>query len=270
MPLFHIVILALVQGITEFLPISSSGHLVLAHALLGSDGYMQDMTMDIAVHVGTLGAVLIYFRKDICGMLCCLCCKTKNSATDKKMMWHVLLASLPVIAAGFLFHVFQPEWVRSLLLLGMMSVIFGIVLWCADKFKPVDRTLETLNWKGALFVGMAQILSLLPGTSRSGITMTAARWLGFSRTESARFSLLLAVVAISGAGTLGGFDLLQSGDVELGLDALLAALISFVASWVAIIFMMKWLEHSTFTPFVIYRVALGVLILALYYGGMLI
>lgn len=261
MPFFHIVILALVQGITEFLPISSSGHLVLAHALLGSDGTAQDQIMDIAVHVGTLAAVLLYFRQYAAGIV-------RRDAAHWRLAFLIVFASLPVIAAGFVMHKLDPAWSRSLLLMGWASIIFGGVLWYADKFRPAGRDLEVMSWKGALFIGLAQVLSLMPGVSRSGITMTAARWLGFSRTESARFSMMLAIVAISGAGALGGLDLLKSGDAALGLDALVAAVLSFVSSGAAIILMMKWLQHATFTPFVIYRIALGAALLAVYYGAL--
>lgn len=270
MPFLHIVILALVQGITEFLPVSSSAHLVLTHALLGSDGTHEDAMMDIAVHVGTLVAVLIGFRRDVWAMIraaCAICRKT--GAEGKRTLVYVLVASVPVMAAGLLMHVYQPAWGRSILLMGWFSILFGIVLWYADKFRPAARTVENMTLKDAVFIGLAQAVALLPGVSRSGITMTAGRWSGLTRTESARFSLLLAIVAISGAGTLGGLSLLESKDAALGFDALLAAAMSFFSSWAALILMMKWLQHATFTPFVIYRIFLGVAILAFYYAGFL-
>ena len=269
MPLLHIVILALVQGITEFLPISSSGHLVLAHHFFGAQA--DDLTLDIAVHVGTLFAVLLYFRRDICRMLCGLktLCRKDGSSEGKKLLFALIIGSLPVIAAGFLIYLTGPEWTRSLYLTAWCTLIFGIVLGLADKYKPTDRTLDRLTIKDAFLIGLAQTLSLIPGVSRSGITMTAGRALGFNRSDCARFSLLLAVVAISGAGTLGGIDLWQENDLALTYHALIAAILSFATALAAIFLMMKWLEHASFMPFVIYRIVLGLLLLGLLYGGVI-
>lgn len=285
MVLFHIVILALIQGITEFLPISSSGHLVLAHAFMDGAAvdeaarWAEDLTMDVAVHVGTLFAVLLYFYRDIwsmvrglIGLLCINKAATEQGGADQEgaqLCLYVVLASLPVIVAGFALHAWAPAFVRSVEIMAWATLIFGIVLWAADHFSPADKMLVTLNWKSALLIGLAQVLALIPGTSRSGITMTAGRALGFSRRESARFSLLLAVVAISGAGTLSGIDLWQSGDLALGKEAALAAGLSFVTALGAIALMMKWLEKSSFTPFALYRIILGLILLGLIYSGTL-
>jgi len=262
MPFFHLVILALVQGITEFLPISSSGNLVLAHEMMGKT--VDDLTLDIAVHVGTLVAVLIYFRRDLVRMVC-----TFKKGGNKTLPFAIIVASLPVILAGYLLHLYGAEWTRSLALLAWSTLIFGIILGIADKFSPHEKTLEQLTLKNAFLIGLAQVLALIPGTSRSGITMTAARALGFSRTESARFSLFLAIVAISGAGMLTGLDLLKEQNSTLGLEALIAAFISFVSALAAISLMMRWLEKASFTPFVIYRILLGLLLLGLLYSGIL-
>ncbi len=266
MPFFHLVILALVQGITEFLPISSSGHLVLTHHLMGqSTGWDQDLTMDIAVHIGTLLAVLLYFRKDVCGMICGI---SKNTTSIKNSMaFYIVVASIPVIIAGFLLHLLQPSFVRSIEVMAWCTLIFGIVLWVADRFKPQEKTLDEMSWKHALYIGLAQILALIPGTSRSGITMTAARWFGYTRTEAARFSLFLAIVAISGAGVLGGIDVLKSENTQIGFDILIAIALSFLSALAAIHVLLKWLEKSSFTPFAIYRVILGVVLLFLVYSG---
>lgn len=269
MPVYQLLILALIQGITEFLPISSSGHLILAHHFMGGEGesWAEDLTMDIAVHVGTLLAVLIYFRRDIFGMIGGL--RRGGSPAERQKTKFLIVASLPVIAAGYGLHVLQPDWARSLELMAWASIIFGIALWIADRYFPTDRRVEDMCLRDAVWVGLAQALALIPGVSRSGITMTAGRALGFSRVEAARFSLLLAVVAISGAGVLGGIDLYQSGDLRLGVDAVVAAFLSFISAWLVVALMMRWLENFTFTPFVLYRVALGVVLLALYYGGYL-
>jgi len=264
MILYHIVILALIQGITEFLPISSSAHLVLAHAVINGDSaghWGEDMMIDVAVHVGTLFSVLVYFRRDLCAMCC------KPGASGLPLL--VLVSSIPVIIAGFALHMLQPDWLRSVEVIAWTTLIFGIALLWADRSKPSERDLDDLTMRDAVWIGLAQVLALIPGVSRSGITMTAARWLGFSRLEAARFSMLLAIVAISGAGTLGGIDLIKSGDAALNMEALLAAALAFLSGLVAITLMMRWLERATFTPFAIYRVVLGLLLLGIVYMGII-
>ncbi len=264
MALYHIVILALIQGITEFLPISSSGHLALAHAVMDGDSagrWGENLTLDVAVHVGTLFSVLVYFRRDIMAML--------RGGADSKLLRFVIAASVPVIIAGFALHLFQPDWLRSVEVIAWTTLIFGILLWWVDKSKPAERDLQSMGMKDALLIGLAQILALVPGVSRSGITMSAARWFGFSRVEAARFSLLLAIIAISGAGTLGGIGLVKSGDAALGFDALLAASLAFLSGLGAIALMMRWLERASFAPFALYRVVLGIVLLGIVYGGVL-
>jgi undecaprenyl-diphosphatase len=267
MPLFHIILLAIIQGITEFLPISSSGHLVLMHELLGHNEnnnlWDKELSLDVAVHVGTLFAVLFYFRKDL--ILFSFQIKEKNSL-GRSTFIYIILASIPVIAAGFILSLIQPGWLRSIEVAAWCTLLFGILLWLADKTKKREKTLETMNYKDALLIGLSQVLALIPGTSRSGITMTAARFLGFNRIDSARFSLFLGIIAISGAGTLTGLNLIQNNNLSFSFDLVLSALISFLAALVAISIMMKWLEKASFTPFVIYRVLLGVLLLGLIYS----
>lgn len=272
MALYYLIILALIQGITEFLPISSSGHLVLVHEFMNGETearWQENLMLDVAVHVGTLLSVLIYFRKDVCKMLAGL----KDWATGKcdsdgaRLDLYVVVSSLPVIAAGFVLHKLEPSWIRSIEVMAWATLIFGALLWWIDRVKPPQKTLTDMSLRDAFWIGCAQALALVPGTSRSGITMTAARWFGFSRTESAHYSLLLAIIAISGAGTLGALDLFESGDVALTLDVLLAAALAFVAGWTAIAVMMRWLEKATFKVFAVYRIILGVVLLALIYSG---
>lgn len=270
MPLLHILILALVQGITEFLPISSSGHLILTHAALneGTDIWAQDLMLDVAVHVGTLFSVLLYFRSDMCKMLCGLKDALTGNQTSEgaRLAGFVILSSLPVILAGFVLNEFQPYWLRAIEIVAWTTLLFGILLWWVDAKKPATREQNTMTWKDAVFIGLAQALALIPGTSRSGITMTASRYLGYTRTDAARYSLLLAVIAISGAGTLGGLDLIEAGSLSLTLDALLAAGLAFVSGWVAIALMMNWLKKASFKVFAVYRIALGLVLLAGIYG----
>lgn len=275
MPLLHIVILALIQGATEVLPVSSSAHLLLVHEFLGDAGREENLIMDIALHVGTLMAVLIYFRRDLWALVKNMprwFDKSRRSESDRagaKIVTNVIVASLPVIVAGLLIHVYDPSWSRSLAVLPWGLIGFGILLWIADRFMPSQLELGEMTWKKALFIGMAQILSLVPGTSRSGVTMTAARFMGFRRVEAARFSLFLAIVAISGAGVLGGIGLLEENNAGLTTAALIGAIVSCAASWVAIVVLMRWLATASFTPFVIYRILLGVALLVMMKMGII-
>ena len=271
MPLLHIIILALIQGITEFLPISSSGHLVLAHAAMsGNEAQEWDkhIVMDVAVHIGTLFSVLLYFRKDIALMLqgAISLASGKLNHTGTKLAAKIVIGSIPVIIAGLILNSLQPSWLLAIEIVGWTTLVFGIVLWIADRLKPTQKTLEELTIKDSLIIGLAQCLALIPGTSRSGITMTAARFLGYSRTESAHYSLLLGIVAISGAGALGGLEAFSDPDLQITFDILLAALLAFISGYIAISLMMKWLSRASFTPFAIYRIILGTVLLALVYA----
>ena len=266
MPLYHILILALIQGLTEFLPVSSSGHLVLTHHLLGEGKtdlcWETNRMIDVAVHVGTLLSVLVYFWRDLWDMARNL---FNFKSTEFKLITHLGLASIPVILAGLIIHKIEPSFLCMIEVMAWMTIIFGIVLWVADKYFDETKTLDQMNYFQATLVGLSQCLALIPGTSRSGITMTAARFLGFKRTEAARFSLLLSIVAISGAGFLTSLDLIESGNMSLGSDVLTAIALSFLAGWGAIALMMRWLQKSTFTPFAIYRIILGIIILTVLY-----
>lgn len=271
MPLLDLILLSLIQGITEFLPVSSSGHLVVLHSVLGHDDLGQSRILDIFVHLGTLLSVFVYLRHDILKMIGGVFAGNKGG---QKLLGHLIIASIPVIIAGFILHAFEPEWLGSPLIVGITMGFFALVLWWADRSGGFDQKVDTMSSKQALIIGLAQILALIPGTSRAGITMTAARALGFDRKESARFSILLGAVAIAGAGTLGGIDLYQSinegADITLGLDALIAFVLSFLSGWVAMIVMMRWLETASFKIFVIYRLVLAVVIYALILSGYLV
>ena len=257
--------MALIQGITEFLPISSSGHLVLFHwvkegqeALNNCD---SNKLMDVAVHVGTLFSILIYFRKDVFLMLGGV---FKKNKFGQKIILNLIIASIPVIIAGFVLHKFSPSFMCSIEIVAWTTIIFGILLWWADRFETTKQ-FENLTPLHALLIGIAQTFALIPGTSRSGSTMTAARALGYNRTDAARFSILLGIVAIAGAGTLGIKDVIDSGSATLTTEVVIAALLSFISGWIAISLMMKWLEKSSFMPFVIYRMILGVILLGIVY-----
>ena len=273
MILYHIIALSVIQGLTEFLPVSSSGHLGLFHCLTDQcDRWdAENLIMDVAVHVGTLLSVLLYFRQDVMDMIRGLKEITTGNvkAKNSKLTLYVFISSLPVIAAGFVLHMFEPDWLKTLHVIAWATIIFGIILWWADTKGTITRKITNLKPKDAFLIGCAQVLALIPGTSRSGITMTAARFLGFSRTESARYSMLLSMVAISGAGALTGLSLLKSGNMTLGIDALIAVVLSFMAGWISIKVMMQFLEKHTFAIFALYRIILGVGLLGLLYMGII-
>lgn len=266
MPLLQILTVALVQGITEFLPISSQAHLILIpHATGWCD---QDRVMDIAVHLGTLFAVLGYFWRDCLGLVRGAGALARGRLGDgeARLALHVLVATAPVLVAGYAVHAMEGLNLRSITVIGWATLLFGLLLWAADRWGARLDRLAQMTWGGALIIGCAQVLALIPGTSRSGITMTAALLLGFQRQDAARFSLLIAVPVILGAATLAGFDLAAAGSAQLTAAAGLAAALAFLAALGAIAAMMRWLERASFTPFVVYRVVLGVALLVAVYG----
>ena len=231
------------------------------------DAWSGHLIMDVGVHIGTLLSVLLYFRDDVKTMLFGLKGAIKCDKNDQgaRLVSFVLLASIPVILAGFALHVLQPSWILKVEVVAWTTIIFGIVLWFADRTPETSKTLKDLTLKDSIIIGLSQMLALIPGTSRSGITMSASRFLGYSRAESAHFSLLLAMVAIGGAGVLGIYEVYKMGVLVVGLDFLIAIAISFVSGLIAISLMMKWLERSTFMPFVIYRIILGAILLGYVY-----
>ncbi len=265
MPILHLVVLAVVQGITEFLPISSSGHLVLVPIFAGWPD--QGILMDIAVHVGTLGAVLVYLSRDIWGIVGGVFNVMRGRSDDKAILAvYIVVATLPLIAAGYFLNKYYPEGFRSIEIIGWTTLGFGLFLALTDWMGMTLRRLEHIRFLDAVIIGLFQILALIPGTSRSGITISAARLLGIERFDAARFSMLLSIPAILGAGTLKGLELYESGNAEVTTQAIMAAGMAFIAALIAIAIMMSWLRRSTYAPFVLYRIALGVVILAVAYG----
>ncbi len=265
MPILHIVVLALVQGITEFLPISSSAHLVLVPVIAGWPD--QGAIIDVAVHIGTLGAVMIYFWRDLWAMLTGVyhMFLGRRDPNVRLVGW-VIVATLPVVVAGFAMNHYLPDGLRSIKVIAWATLGFGLVLFLADKVGMTMRRVEHLGISDAVMIGLAQVLALIPGTSRSGITISAARILGMERTEAARFSMLLSIPAILGAGLLKGLDLYKSGDAALTQTALIAVGLSFVSAFITLSVMMLWVRRATFTPFVVYRILLGFVLLAVTYG----
>ena len=261
MELLQIIVISIVQGITEFLPISSSGHLVLAPVVAGWPD--QGLLIDVAVHVGTLGAVIAYLWRDVWSLLRGLVRIGRGTRDpDVRLLWFLVVATIPVVIAGFLLHLWGGDGLRSAAVIGWATLLFGIVLYFADRFGPNLRNMVDMKLGIAFTIGLAQVLALVPGTSRAGITIIAARMFGYERREAARFSMLLSIPTIIAAGALATLDLIESGDASLQADALLAAALSFATAFVAIVAMMGWLRRASFTPFVVYRILLG--------GGLLI
>lgn len=265
MPLLHLAVLAIVQGFTEFLPVSSSAHLVLVPVFFNFPD--QGLVLDVAVHVGTLGAVMLYLWRDIGAMLGGFGRALRgHSSPGGTLIGFLIIGTLPVIAAGFALNHYYPDGIRSLEVIAWATLGFGILLMITDHIGMTLIRIEHLKIGSVLFIGFAQVLALIPGTSRSGICMTAARILGMERTDAARFSMLLSIPAILGAGTLKGYELWKSGDAALTSDAFAAAGMSLVTALIAIAMMMAWLKRSTFTIFGIYRIILGVALLAYTYN----
>lgn len=262
----QILILALVQGLTEFLPISSSAHLILAPHLLGFAD--QGLAFDVAVHFGSLLAVVGYFRKDIAAILRDWFASTlrKAPATDNSRLgWAVILGTIPVVIAGLLLqHLVETE-LRSDLIIAIATIVFGLLLWWADHRARRYRELDNLGLLDVLFIGMAQVLALIPGTSRSGITMTAGLMLGLTREAAARFSFLLAVPTILMSAGLVTLELVMANTTVDWASLGLGVLLSWIAAYTCIAVFLKVIERIGMLPFVIYRLVLGTVILWVLY-----
>lgn len=263
----QIIWLSLLQGITEFLPVSSSGHLILFSKFTPFPD--QGAAMDVALHIGSIFAVLIYFAPTLWEMLKDLF-KAKflpNTKIEGVQLFYLLLvATLPVLFCGMMLKYFGTSWLRSTKLIGWNILIYALILWLMDTWSVAVRKIRNLEYKDAVFIGLAQCLALLPGTSRSGITITMCRFLGMERREAAKFSMLLAIPAILAAGILAGIELWQNGDIAQITNACSAVGYSFIFSLGAIFILIQWLKKWSFLPFVIYRIVLGTLLLLDAYG----
>ncbi len=275
MILWHLIVLAVVQGITEPLPISSSGHLALFHHILG-DNLSEDASIarqvDIAVHIGTFFAFLVYFWNDVVLLFKGAFAFLTGRFTDPnaKMGLCLVVASIPAVIAGLLISkMMDPSFFYVLPRLALLFGLFGLLLGVADKVSKNDKGLGEMTFGRALVFGLAQVLALIPGVSRSGITMTAGRFMGFDRVSAAKFSFLMAMIATFGAGVLGTIDVVQAGDYSLGSQYLVAIVCSFVTTLFFTRFLMKWLVTHAFMVFVVYRVVLCFAIFGAIYLGVL-
>ncbi len=268
MPLLQILVVAIVQGLTEFLPISSSGHLILVPNLTGWPD--QGLAIDVAAHLGTLLAVLVYFWRDV-GRMAQGLVRLASGRLDAggRLAGLLLLATIPALAAGYFVDRHLGDLLRDPRIVAWALIGFGVVLYLADRSGMTIRRVEHMPLAHALAIGLAQVLAFIPGTSRSGITISAARLFGYERAEAARFSFLLSIPAISAAGLWKGWELFRGGDPAAVEAAALTGGFSAVAGFLAIAFLMAWLRRATFTVFVGYRILLGVLLLWMIYGGAL-
>lgn len=260
----QILVLAAVQGLTEFLPISSSAHLILLPRLEGWTD--QGLAFDVAVHVGSLAAVLAYFRRDLGVLLRDFgrSLATRRQTGQSALAWAVLWATVPVGLAGLLLKDAVETTLRAPLVIAGMTVGFALLLWWADAKGRGTRDEHTIGWRDVLVIGVAQALALVPGTSRSGITMTAAMMMGLSRTAAARFSFLLSVPVIALAGGLQVFELATAEVVVDWTALLLGCVASGMAAYLCIRLFLGLIERIGMLPFVIYRLLLGGILLVLY------
>lgn len=263
MSLMLLVLIAIVQGLTEFLPVSSSAHLIIAPLAFGVEP--QSVLIDVMAHLGSLLAVMVYFRKQIGEVIVgVLAWFTGKMTPGGRLALLVVIATPPVmIAAAILYFTGWMEAVRSPAVIAAATLVFALPLWLADKYGARVKTVKTLTFRDAALIGVAQAVAMIPGSSRSGLMMTAARMLGAERSAAARFAMLTSIPVIAAFGLQSGIDLARGEDPGASLtDGLIAVGLSFAASLVAIHLLLKLIDRFGFLPFVIYRIALALAILA--------
>ncbi len=259
MNIFEALFLGILQGITEFLPVSSSGHLVLAEYFLGIKG--TSLAFDVTLHMGTLLAVLAFFYRDWIGMLCALLPGSRHEK-DRNMLLYLVAGTVPGAVAGFLLEHAVSTYLRSpwvvVCTLGGVAVLLGL----AEKMARHRRGFSAIWMSDALLIGISQVLAVIPGVSRSGITMTCGLFLGLDREAAARFSFLLSAPIIAGAGFYEGLKLAKAGGADLNLNFLWGFIASAVSGYLVIAFLMNYLKTHTFYPFVIYRLLVAAVVAA--------
>jgi undecaprenyl-diphosphatase len=259
----HYIVLGLIQGLTEFLPISSSAHLILVPRLL--NWYDQGLAVDVAAHVGSLCAVIFYFRHELKKMLANWYTSGFSFENDQsRYVWYLLISTIPVAVIGFLSSGLVETYLRSPIVIAGSTIVFGLFLWWADFIGKQSRKESALTWKDIIIIGFFQVLALIPGTSRSGITISAGLILGLDRASAARFSFLMSIPTIMLAGGYEGLKLLLS---PLDVDwfwVMIVAIISFITAVTTIHYFLKFLNRTGLLPYVIYRLLLGVILLYLF------
>lgn len=258
MPLLQLILLALIQGITEFLPISSSGHLILLPSLTGMAD--QGLAIDVAVHLGTLAAVILYFWADVRTSLLGLVdlVKGRRDTPGARLALGLMIATVPVVIVGLVLKLTGiEEQLRSVAVIGWTMLGFGIVLWWADQKGEEELTESDWTPGQAFKMGLWQMLALIPGTSRSGICITGARFMGYTRHDAAKLSMLMSIPTILASGVLLAADVAGQANAQVAIDGLIGAVFAFGAALAALALMMRLLQSVSFTPYVIYRVLLG-------------
>lgn len=272
MPLYQAVVLALVQALTEFLPISSTAHLIIFPWLAGWKD--PGLAFDVALHAGTLLALLLYFFKDWLTLLLCglglkypATAPAEETAHNRKMFWYLVIGTIPAGVAGLLFHHQIEETLRQPKIIGVSLVVIALLMWWADSKKDLTRKVEDSNLRDGLIIGTAQALALWPGVSRSGITITAGLFRQLTREAATRFSFILSVPAIAGAVVMELPKLLKlhkAGGLDLPISTLLTSiLVSGVAGYFVIAFFLRYLQTRTLKVFVVYRLLFGIIVLVL-------
>ena len=251
--MIEILILSLVQGITEFLPISSSSHLIIISEYLEFNN--QNLEIDVSLHIGSFIAVIVFFRKDIF-----------NFIQNKDLFLKIVVGSIPVMIVGYILVKFNLiDQVRNIKVIGWTTLLFGILLFISDKCKVQKKIESNFTIKSAILIGLFQIISLIPGVSRAGITITGARILKFSRYDAAKISFLLSIPTLAAVSFFGLNNLMKSNNFEFSLLMILAVLLSFFFSLITINFFLKFIKNFSLNIFVIYRVILGTVILLISY-----
>ena len=249
----EILILSAIQGLSEFLPVSSAAHLVLVSKYY--DFLNQNLLIDICLHLGSLIAIIVYFRNDLF-----------NFIKNKKFLTKILIGTIPIIPAGYI--IYQTgiiDQLRNLKVIGWTSLVFGILLYISDRTKIKKKIDLDFTNKSAIFIGIFQILALIPGVSRSGITITSGRILGFSRFDSAKISFFLSIPTLTAASLLGIYNIYKEGSAELNFLAIIAVIFSFIFSYITIAVFLNFIKKFNLNIFVIYRITLSLFILGIVY-----
>jgi len=248
----EILVLSAVQGISEFLPISSSAHLIIVSSLYGLK--TSSLLIDISLHLGSLLAIIFFFRKDLF-----------NLKNNHKLLKLIIIGSIPLIIFGYILHSTELiHLLRNIKVIAWTTLFFGIILYFADQKKTNQNISSDLNIKSIIFIGLFQILALIPGVSRAGITMTAARFLNFNRVDSGKISFLLSIPALAGASFLGLKDI-QNETLEINLLIIIAIVLSFLFSYITVKFFLNYLNKFSLNIFVIYRLIIALILLSIIY-----
>lgn len=263
--IFQAAILGIVQGVTEFFPISSSGHLIVIPKILGWSGVVNSLGFDVAVHLGTAVALIIFFWRDWVRLIVSFIASVPRgfkgifSDPDARLLILLIVGSIPAAIVGVLFKDTIETAFRSALLVGVTTIVFGIVLWFADSFKAAQKKISQVGWVDSIVVGVAQAISLVPGVSRSGITISASRYQKLDRISAVRFSFLLSTPAVLGAGLLSAKDFQGGANFPVFLSGFIFATVTGI---LAIKFLIGFIQKHSFNIFVAYRVLFGVFLIA--------